>query len=657
MPFLSPTQRHTLALICDTLIPRLPSSEGADLPLFRLGAADFPLTEDVEEGLFLATDEASRQQLGWLLDGLENPFFNGLTTGYWRGFSELALDDRTVLLRRWADSSIPQARQFFQSIKRLAQFLFYTTLPGGQPNPIWSSFAYPDQPPSGKPQPRALGPLVITEATTLYTDTLVIGSGAGGGVVAAEVAAAGQDVIVVEKGDYIVEFDGRERQSSEYLFEKRGALTTADRSMLVLAGSVLGGGTTVNWTASLHPPDYVLREWETVYGFSGATSAAFQKSLAAVENRLNINATESSANQPNHLLEKGCQSLGYTVKTVPRNVKGCDDCGFCNYGCAFGAKRGMVSTYLHDAAQRGARILVRAEVERVLIERGQAVGALAQVRGEDGVVHAVTIRAKRVVVSAGSIHTPAILLRSGLGNTNIGRNLHLHPVTVIYGLFEDAVAPWRGAPLTRVVTEFADLDGRGYGTRLECAPTHPGIAALSLPWQSGAAHKQLMSQLNHMANIIIITRDQHSGRVRLDAQGQPTLHYHLHPDDARHMMKGLLEAIRIHAAAGAREISAPFNRHLVYRAGQDKLDSFLIEAERRGFQPNTYSLFSAHQMSSCRIAGDSALGAVDPEGESYEVRNLFVVDGSALPSASGVNPMLSILGTAHYLAQGIKQRR
>jgi choline dehydrogenase-like flavoprotein len=141
------------------------------------------------------------------------------------------------------------------------------------------------------------------------------------------------------------------------------------------------------------------------------------------------------------------------------------------------------------------------------------------------------------------------------------------------------------------------------------------------------------------------------------------LHYRLHPDDARHLMRGLLEAFKVHLAAGAVEVSSPHNQQLVYRnahpaspADDGQLQTFLNDVKARGFQPNAFSLFSAHQMSSCRIGGDSQTGAVDPSGESYEVRNLFVADGSALPTASGVNPMVTIMGTAHYLAQHMKAK-
>src|SRR5438067_12361505 len=114
----------------------------------------------------------------------------------------------------------------------------------------------PSPPPADASQP--IQPLKITEVTTLEADVVVIGSGAGGGVVAGELALAGKSVIVLEKGGYNNEanFTLQEAQAMPELYLKRGTLTSKDLGIIVLAGSTLGGGTTVNWTTSFKTPDY-----------------------------------------------------------------------------------------------------------------------------------------------------------------------------------------------------------------------------------------------------------------------------------------------------------------------------------------------------------------------------------------------------------------
>ncbi len=654
MSWLNTREKQTLAQICDTFVPALEAEDGDDPRLFRLKAADLNLADEVERAIEQVADENSLRELRWFLWALEIGWLNRATAKQNRPFSQLDLDERTAVLRAWGNSPLPLMRKAFQAVKRLSLAIFYVAMPDGQPNPTWSAYNYA-LPPAAEKTPRPIVPLAITAPTTLYTDVLIIGSGAGGGVVAGELTAAGLDVIVVEKGGYFADtdFHGKERESTENLYERRGVLTTADLGVNLLAGSTLGGGTTINWTTSLRTPDYVLQEWAAKYGFAAADSADFQRSMDAVSQRIHVNTDESTPNALNAALERGCKALGYHVATIPRNVKGCEDCGFCNYGCPFGAKQSTLKTYLQDAFGRGARIIVNATVDRVLHRGGVVQGAEVSVKNADGDTQNLTIQAKIVVVAAGAVHTPAVLMRSGLSNSNIGANLHIHPVTAIFSQFDEPVMGWQGAPQTRVSQQFANLDGRGYGVWLETAPVHPGLAAQAFPWYSGRRHRENMQRLDCYSNLIILTRDFHGGQVKLDKRGEPTLHYKISAYDARHLMHGLTEALKIHRAAGAKVIYGPHNRLQAYQDGGN-FENFLTRVAGAGYESNAIALFSAHQMSSCRIGGSSRIGAISPEGETYEVKNLYVADGSALPSAAGVNPMLSIMATAHYIAQKIK---
>ena len=655
---LTAREKHTLALILDTLIPSLPAEGEDNSPLFRLKASDLHIPDQFEQAIYQVCDDAAIRDLRLFLRGIENGLLNRLLTGQRQPFSRLSAEDRAALLLAWGNSNHTAMRRAFQAVKRLGLALFYAAMPDGQPNPVWAAIGYSGPPGAGEARPQ-IRPLEINAPTTLYTDVLVIGSGAGGGVVAGELTAAGLDVIVAEKGGYYHEgdFDGREMANTERLYERRGVLTSADLGVSILAGSALGGGTVINWSASLQTPDYVLREWARDYGFSAAVGDDYQQSMAAVMQRIHVNSDESAANPQNVALESGCRKLGYETAVIPRNVRGCEDCGFCNYGCPFGAKQSTLKTYLQDAYERGARIIVRARVERVLHRHGAAYGAELTVTQADGTRIPVTVQARAVVVAAGALHTPVILLRSGLGSAHIGANLHFHPTTVVYSRFAQPMIGWQGAPMTRVLQQFADLDGRGYGVWLETAPMHPGMAAQVFLWRSGEDHKRNMQRLAHFANIIILPRAAHGGRVMVGQDGEPKIHYKLHPYDGRHMMRGLAEALKIHHAAGAEVIYGPHQRLGGCGDGfNGGFDQFMKAVTAAGHPANDMALFSAHQMSTCRIGGSSALGAVTPAGETYEVRNLFVADGSVLPTAAGVNPMLTIMTLAHHIAQHVKSR-
>jgi len=659
MIFLSPQQKQTLTLLADTLAPQLPPPDAPhNAALFSTNAVDLGIPDALEEALALVTDEQAKRELKQFFALLENPLVNWIIAGKWGAFSAQDLAGRTVILRGWGNSRWGVARRAFQGIKRMTLFLFYAYMPDEQPNPTWEAFHFSHPPAPSHTAPKPIQPLAITQDTNLSTEILIIGSGAGGGVVAGELATAGHEVMVLEKGGYYAEadFHGRELESNRALFENYAALTTADTSMSVLAGSTLGGGTTINWMASFRTPQDVLQEWETAYGFTGAAGADFQASLDSVARRINVNTDSSTPNAQNAHLERGAQALGYAdVGVIARNVNGCGECGFCNFGCASGAKQGTLKTYLQDAHEHGAKIIVRAYAERITHQNGRVTGAIATVEDANGAKHRLSISARVVVVAAGAIHTPALLRRSGLSNPNIGANLHLHPVTSVVGQHTEPVISWQGAPMTRVVKTFANLDGRGYGYRIECPPAQPGVLGAQLPWQSGAQHRALMQHIRHFSHFIILVRDHYSGQVKVNKAGNPVLHYHLHPYDAKHLMHGLLEGIKIHQAAGAAVIYSPHNRFLAHHTQNEDIQPFIDRVRREGFKPNAYALFSAHQMSSCRIGGDSQRGALQPNGESWEVKNLFVADASVFPTASGVNPMLSIMATSHFLAQGMKR--
>jgi choline dehydrogenase-like flavoprotein len=234
--------------------------------------------------------------------------------------------------------------------------------------------------------------------------------------------------------------------------------------------------------------------------------------------------------------------------------------------------------------------------------------------------------------------------------------LHLHPVPAVVGFYDEPIEAWRGTMQAAVCDQFADLD-RGHGFVLEVAPAHPGVMALALPWRSGEDHRAGVYRSRHLAVFIVITRDRDGGEVRTDRRGQPVVRYTVSAYDARHAIRGAQEAVRVHAAAGAHTIGGPYQSlpDLLPRSG-GKLEEHVSRFPKLGVIKNDMILFSAHQMSSCRMGGDRKSAPVSPDGETYEVRNLFVADGSALPSATGVNPMISIMALAHRNAQVIKTR-
>jgi long-chain-alcohol oxidase len=644
----SPRQRAALTAICDTFFPAANGVPAAS----ELGVVDALL-----DAVALNPRAAERRQLAQLLALWDTPPLTALGRGGWRRFSALPQEERERVLLSWCDSKVPQRRAAFQALRK-GSLLFSYMLPkrDGTPNPVWEQIGFPG--PLGKradAPPKPLKPLAIDGDTDLECDVVVVGSGAGGGTAAGVLAAAGLDVVVLEMGGYYddEDFDGSELTALTG-FYLGAPQASDDQSVGLLAGSALGGGTVVNYSTSFRTPDDVRAEWAS-HGVPAFTTDDYTQSLDAVVERLGVNQEHNEPSGRDRRMRDGCMALGWHIDAMPRNVRGCDqgkECGYCGLGCRIGAKQSVTKTWLADAFGAGARLVVNTRADRVILEGGAARGVDA--RTLDG--HRVTVRSRAVVAACGSLHTPALLRRSGLGNANIGRHLTLHPVAVVFGVYEEEVRPWEGTMQALYSDQHRDLDN-GYGVKYETGPTQPHLALGFVPWRGGRAHRELMEALPFTAPLGVLVRDRDGGEVRVGRDGQPVVHYHLSDYDLAHLRVGLEGAAQIHEAAGAKRIYSSHARWVAYEPGRDgDRARFMADADAAGYGPGQCPLGSFHIMGSARMGGSPATAACDPTGQTWDVRDLVVCDGSAFPTASGVNPMVSIEAVAHMNARALAAR-
>jgi choline dehydrogenase-like flavoprotein len=266
------------------------------------------------------------------------------------------------------------------------------------------------------------------------------------------------------------------------------------------------------------------------------------------------------------------------------------------------------------------------------------------------------VRAERVVVAGGAIQTPVLLLRSGLRHPHLGRHLHLHPTVAVAAHYPYPMHSWHGPSMSVVNDTFTRLGGTNFGVKLETPPTHPGLLAMVLPWRSGEQHRQVLQAADHLGSFIVLTRDRDGGRVRTDRRGAPLIDYRLSAFDKNSMLTGVRAAAEIHVAAGAHTVYLPHGTLPILRAQNGALQNpeLLASLPRLPWHPNRFGLYSAHQMSTCRLGGQARTHPLRPTAETVEVRGLYVADGSAFPACSGANPMLTIMALAHYTAQGLK---
>ena len=554
-----------------------------------------------------------------------------------RSFARKPREGREAELRAWCDSGLAARRAAFNALRKGVLLAYYaypeTQARIGYPGPLG--------PPLSARPPR----IRTSAATDLDCDVCVVGSGAGGGVGAAVLAQAGLDVVVLEAGPAVTESDfvGDELEAYRTLFWGAAAATTDDGGIGLLTGECLGGTTTVNWTTAFPTPDSLREEWGGPFGGDD-----FAHSLEAVGERSGVNTDHNVPSSRDAIMKRGLDALGWHVAPMPRNVRGCDQngvCGYCGFGCQLGAKQSTLVTWLEDAYAAGARIVTETRAERVGTVRGRASAVEATTR--DG--RRIVVQARAIVVSCGALQTPALLLRSGLGNPNVGRHLHLHPVTGVSALFDEDVKPWTGTVQALYSDEHARLDD-GYGLKYETGPIHPGVLVGFAPWRSAAEHAALLADLPRVSGIGLLLRDRGSGRVRLTRRGRLRVSYRLAVDDTQRLRVGIDGASRILEAAGARRIQSSHARQLEYEPGPARRERFLAEVDREGFAPGRCAFFSFHHMGSARVGAAPAESACNWDSETWDVRGLYVMDGSSFPTASGVNPMLTIEAIAHINA-------
>ena len=661
---LSPDERTTLLWVCGALFPRLVPEAGDDRDLFEADAVSLGVPAAMEEALSAVPPEQV-QDFRLLLRALDHPLFMLGLSGKARSFRSLRADEREKVLLSMATSAVPLARKGFQAVKRLASFLFYSVMDERRGNPTWNGIGYVPLP-HVPARDAALRLTTVDGPVQLEADVCVIGSGAGGGVVASELARAGMRVVVLEQGpaDQAPQFDQREVVGMQRLYLDRATTSTRDLGLALLAGSCVGGGTSVNWQTSLRLPEAVRDEWTGVSGLPVFRDDRFTRAQDAICDRLNVGTVESVINANNEALRRGCVSLGWHWEHVARNAQGCDptQCGACVFGCRHGGKQGTALTYLADAQRVGqVSIVPNCRATRVTHDRSRVSGVRAVARDADSVMGTefqVSVRAPIVVAAAGGLRTPELLLRSGIRHNALGRNLYLHPTSAVAGLYPQTVRTWEGPPQTVMSDEYATLAGN-FGVRLEVAPGHPGLLALALPWHGAREHRKRMQRAAHVSATIVLTRDKDGGRIRVRREGRAAIEYRPGARELSHLKHGLAAAVRAHVAAGAEEVITLHSRPHVLQAkhaSQATIEQFCARILGSPVDRNWSTLFSAHQMGTCRMGADTRNSVCDERGAVRGIAGLYVADASLFPASSGVNPMVTIMALAKLVGEELAAR-
>lgn len=649
MSVFTPTQVAALGDLCDTFVPgvRPPAVEASDPTGFwGRRATDLRVHEVLADELERRLSATELDETRKVLDLLGVARFGRLPQRIREGM----LTAMSAASRDAADG--------LAGLRSLTLYLFYGTVDDAGTNPNWTQSGYPGPPATtSSATAPAVHVLPPDDEIVLDADVVIVGSGAGGGVMAGELASAGLSVVVLEAGGRYddADFPPDEYRAMRDLYWRGGLTPTHDGNVAMLAGATLGGGSTINWQNCVAPPPLVREQWAEEHGLTGLVGETFDAHLHAVRVRIGATTDHTDLNGPNQRLADGAAKLGVAWHTAARNVSSLHDpvsAGHVGYGDRSGAKQGTLKTYLADAVEHDARIVVGCRVDRVLVENGRAAGVTASL--DDG--RTVTVHAPDVVVAAGALETPGVLLRSRIGGNAVGQYLRLHPVPMMVGVYREPQEPWWGPPQAVVVDEYTDVMA-GHGYLVETAHSHPGITGLSIPWRSGRDHKLMMGRSGSMAAFIAVQRDHGSGHVVLDAAGETQIHYPLQDSiDAEVSRHAIRRIIDLHVAAGASTVLDLHPDRAVWRRGDD-VDKFADAAAARPLGHRERVLFSAHQMGSARMGRDPRTSVAGPDGQLHTTKGVWIGDTSAFPTAVGSNPMLTCMAMARRSAHALLAQR
>ncbi len=484
-------------------------------------------------------------------------------------------------------------------------------------------------------------------------DAVVIGSGAGGATMAAELADAGLDVVIVEEGGYLrsESFVAVVRRALRELYRDAGDQSALGKPPITFnEGRCVGGSTVINGAMSFRTPERVLEGWASEHSVRGVSPSEMERHFEAVEQRVHVAGQDSeSIGRDSQLLREGAQRKGWKVIDNLRNQLRCCGCNNCLWGCPSGAKRSMLVTCVPRALSRGARLYSDCRVEKITMTRKRVSGVVGRFsRSAKSKGPQLIVEAPIVIVACGSIQSPCLLRRSGFKSSSphLGKNLTMHPNAKVVGIFDEDVFGWHGVHQAYQVREFLEE-----GMFIAASNIPPGVLALSLP-HHGAALGRLMADYNHMVMAACLVEDSGSGQVHHVPGIGATVQYQVRGQDIERILRGLTLTTEILFAAGAQRVLLPFE------GLTDLLDADqAFAALHQPVPASSIELFSVHLMGTVRMGDDPARSVVSSFGEFHGAPGLFVSDASLFPSPVGVNPMETILALSMRNAEHLVSER
>lgn len=483
----------------------------------------------------------------------------------------------------------------------------------------------------------------------MEVEVCVIGSGAGGAVAAFELARQGRQVLVLEEGpvitpDEIAAVPTLERNLR--LYRDGGFFASLGLPPVIIpTGRAVGGTTLINSGTCYRTPQKVLARWQKQFGLEDLGADALDPYFSEIENLLGVGpVSEENLGGNNKVIRRGIEALNLHGGPLARNERGCVGSGECIFGCPTGSKQSVERSVLPLAFAAGAKLYANCRVEKLDHEFGRVhrIRAAFTEPSSGKILNYLTIYPKKVVVAAGTLHTPVLLQKSGLGKRSgeLGKNLTLHPTAKIAGLFDEVVDGFRGVP-----QGFSLDDFETEGLLFETVFFPPWLMATSLGLPP-RRHYEVMRAYRHLAVFGFLVHDECRGRVCVGPGGRPLVFYNLGKRETELFARGLHILGEVLFAAGAKSIF-PTVRNI------HELRTPAELSKLKNIRPADLETAAFHPLGTCRMGSSPLESVVDANQKLHDSENVWVMDGSVFPTSLGVNPQITIMAFALRAARKI----
>lgn len=504
-----------------------------------------------------------------------------------------------------------------------------------------------------EPDPRWMSQVAaardLPAAETIEVDVVVVGTGAGGAAAAATLAEGGLGVAMVEEGAYLRRHDFQGPPEDRLLKTWRDAgmaVTIGNVPVSVPTGRLVGGSTAINSGTCYRTPDAVLGEWRAAGLPADFEPGRFGRWLDRVEAELQVApGDEPWLGAVAGVVARGADAMRLRHGPLRRNAPGCDGQGQCPVGCPTEAKRSTDVSYVPRALRAGAMLYTEMKLHRVLWRGRRAVGIEARGRGEDGSVRSLVVRARAVVLACGTFATPLLLGDAGVRHRWLGRNLSVHPALGQFAMCDAPMDPWRAIPQSYGIEDLVDPRIRAEGFYVP-----PALAASVLP-AHGAELTRWMDAAPRVVHFGFMCKDRGTGSVWRGPGGGAIVRYDLERDVRDLFRAASATLAELLLRGGAREVMTAVAGPGVVRSVEEarRLAGAKVKA-------SDFRAMGFHPLGTCRVGGDEASSVLDADHRVRGAENLYVMDGSSVPTSLGVNPQVTIMAMATRAAERLGAR-